>query len=37
MADWFVEQYGPEYVDGWRGAIAQAEKEVLAMNAQVLQ
>ena len=37
MADWFIEQYGPEYVEGWRGAIAQAEKEVAALNAQVLQ
>ena len=37
MADWFTEQYGPEYVEAWRAAIAQAEKEVAALNAQVLQ
>jgi TRAP-type C4-dicarboxylate transport system substrate-binding protein len=36
MADWFIEQYGPEYVKGWRAAIAQAEKEVAELNAQVL-
>ena len=28
---------GVLHVEGWRGAIAQAEKEVAALNAQVLQ
>jgi len=37
MAEWFVAKYGSEYVDGWKGAIAQAEKEVGVMNAMVLQ
>jgi len=37
MAEWFEAKYGSEYVDGWKGAIAQAEKEVGVMNAMVLQ
>ena len=37
MADWFTAKYGDEYVKGWKGAIAQAEKELAAMNNMVLQ
>ena len=37
MADWFTAKYGDEYVKGWKGAIAQAEKELAAMNSMVLQ
>ena len=37
MADWFTAKYGDEYVKGWKGAIAQAEKELAAMNGMVLQ